>query len=157
MNRIKIVSRVRNLTRDFTNSIFRESDIIDFINEGIERFGQVIPQFVGVLPLTSSTQEPILIPERYQHLLAVYSAARCFFQDERAYQYTTLMNEFETKLNELKIDIENGEVVILDPSTGEPVVVVDNSVDYVDLDPYWGEGINGKFTDYDVDDGVEGF
>ena len=33
MNRLQIIQRVRAITRDFTNSIFREQDIIDFINE----------------------------------------------------------------------------------------------------------------------------
>ena len=58
-------------------------------------------------------------------------------QDERHYQSTVLMNEFETKLDELKQAIENGDIVITDPKTGEEFVST-NEVDYVDLKPYWG-------------------
>ena len=35
MNRLDLIRRVRSLTRDFSNAIFRESDIVDYINEGI--------------------------------------------------------------------------------------------------------------------------
>lgn len=137
MQRIKLVLRVRALTRDFTNSVFREIDIIDFLNEGIDRFKQVIPQFKNVPYLLSTTSEPTLIPEAYQHLLAVYAAARCFGQDERHYQATTLMNEFEIKLEELKGLIESGQIAIVDPTTGAEITV-DIPTDYVDLKPYYG-------------------
>lgn len=141
--------RVRSLTRDFTNSIFRESDIIDFIDEGINRFKQVIPQLSGLTYLTSPTSEPSLIPEEYQHLLAVYAASRCFGQDERHYQSTNLMNEFEIKLEEMKNAIDVGELEIIDPDTDE-VVTVESAVDYIDLSDYWSTEIT------DLDKGVDG-
>lgn len=137
MRRLEIIQRVRALTRDFSNSIFREQDIIDFINEGINRFKQVIPELNGLERLLAQQQEPTLIPDQYHHLLAVYSASRCFGQDERHYQATTLMNEFEAKLDELKQAIENGDIQIIDPDTGESIVT-ENENDYVDLTPYWG-------------------
>lgn len=149
MQRVKLVLRVRSLTRDFSNSIFREIDIVDFINEGINRFKQVIPQFKSIPYLLTPSAEPALIPEAYQHLLAVYAAARCFSQDERHYQATTLMNEFEIKLEEMKGLIESGEIVIIDPVTGGEIVA-DIPTDYVDLKPYYG-------THYiDRDEGVWG-
>jgi hypothetical protein len=151
MNRIKLISRVRILTRDFSNSIFRENDIIDFINEGIDRFKQIIPQLRGLTYLTVAIQEPSLIPEQYQHLLSVYAASRCFSQDERHYQSTNLMNEFEVKLEELKSAIEAGDIIIVD-SDGN-TVVVDNPIDYVETKSYWGDNQTGIF---DIDLGVEG-
>lgn len=136
MNRLQITQRVRTLTRDLTNSIFREQDIIDFINEGIARFIQVIPELKGMSMLYTHTAEPTLLPLEYRHLLALYSSSRCFSQDERHYQATTLMNEFEVKLEELRTNIENGIVVILD-ANGK-AIISDAPVEYVDLKAYWG-------------------
>lgn len=130
MKRLDLVRRVRALTRDFSNSIFREEDVIDFINEGIERFQQVIPQLENLPYLLSNDSEPEMIPARYQHLLAVYATSRCFNQDERHYQASTYMNEFETKLDDMKSKIEAGEVNILDPETGEPILA-EHAPDYV--------------------------
>lgn len=138
MKRLELIRRVRSLTRDFSNSIFREQDIIDFMNEGINRFIQIVPLLKDLKPLLVQDQEPSLIPEAYQHLLAVYSASRCFLQDERYYQSTTLMNEFEVKLDELNQKIQNGEIIIIDPITGEAVDGGSNPIDYVDLKAYWG-------------------
>ena len=151
MQRTKLIQRVRSLTRDFTNSIFRETDIIDFINEAIDRFKQTIPQLKSLTYLSTPTSEPSLIPEQYQHLLAVYASSRCFGQDERHYQATTLMNEFEVKLEEMKGLIENGQLVIIDPSTGE-AVTEEYAVDYVDTSAYW---TNNSSELYDVDEGVD--
>ncbi len=136
MNRQQLVQRVRSMTRDFAESIFRANDIYDWINEAISRFAQVIPELSGLEFLHSDKDVPKLIPLRYRHLLAVYAASRCFGQDERHYQASTYMNEFEVKLDELKTAIENGEVVIEDED-GNPVTS-DIPVDYVDLEPYWG-------------------
>lgn len=153
MIRRDIVSRVRALTRDFSNSIFREQDILDFINEGVNRFKQVISELRSMQKLLSPTQEPTPLPEEFHHLLALYASSRCFSQDERHYQATTLMNEFETKLEELKSGIENGTIVIVDEN-GD-AIQNDNDVDYVSLSPYWTKG-KGVFQLYDEDNGVEG-
>lgn len=147
MNRLQITQRVRALTRDFTNSIFRENDIIDFINEGINRFKQVIPELKNLETLHANTAEPTLIPIQYRHLLALYSASRCFGQDERHYQATTLMNEFEIKLEELNTKIQGGDIVIVDADGN--VVTSDINVDYVDLKPYWGIGKKTELPDGD--------
>lgn len=136
MNRLKLVQRTRTLTRDFSNSIFRETDIIDFINEGISRFIQVLPELKNTPKLLVNEQEPKPIPEQYQHILAVYSASRCFSQDERHYQATTLMNEFEVKLEEFKQAVLNGDVVLVDED-GNPIENENNTVEYVDLSAYW--------------------
>lgn len=114
MNRTQLITRVRAFTRDFSNSIFREVDIIDFINEGIDRFKEVVPELSDMNHLTENAHFPLYLPKQYHVLLAIYSAARCFGQDERHYQATTFMNEFETKLEELRNKIENGDIVIID-------------------------------------------
>lgn len=137
MKRLELIRRVRSLTRDFSNSIFREQDIIDFINEGIDRFKQIIPELKGVEKLLANNQEVILIPEEYQHLLSVYATSRCFNQDERHYQAVNYMNEFETKLYSLKDSIDNGDVIITDEE-GNVVEAGSGSVDYVNLESYWG-------------------
>lgn len=150
MNRNQLTLRVRSLTRDFSNSIFREQDIIDYLNEGIDRVIQVIPECAQMISLSTGTDEPQYLPKAYHSLLAVYSASRCFGQDDRQYQASSFMNEFETKLVELKSAIENGIVTILD-STGAKVVSPSND-DYV-TDNYF----ESKSSDMsDVDNGVDG-
>lgn len=137
MLRSHIIARVRSNTRDFSNSIFRETDIVDFINEGIDRF-KIIPELKSMEYLLTTLQEPALLPPEYHYLLAVYSTARCFGQDERHYQASTFMNEFEVKLEELKTGIDNGTIVITDEN-GD-AVTSEIEIDYVDLTPYWNEG-----------------
>ena len=146
MNRNDLVKRVRIITRDLTESIFRENDIVDFINEGIERFAQVIPEMESIKTLSTATSNVTLIPRAYQHLLAVYAASRCFAQDERHYQATTLMNEFDVKVDELKQKIENGAITIIGED-GLPITA-SNPIDYVDLRPYW------NVRSIDEDEGV---
>lgn len=135
MNRLEMIKRVRSFTRDFSNSIFREQDIIDYLNEGINRIKQLIPEFRDVNSLTENNSVPLLLPEMYHHLIPVYATSRCFGQDERHYQASTFMNEFETKVDELKSAIAEGSIVVIDPETGEPVDVTYN-VDYV-VDTYF--------------------
>lgn len=149
MNRLDLIKRVRSLTGDFSNAIFREVDIIDYINEGIHRIRQIIPELSGLKELKDNTQSPDMLPDQYHHLLALYSASRCFGQDEQHYQASNYMNEFETKLNEMKVAIEEGRIKIIDPQTSQPI----NSTyepDYV-VDNYFK---TTKLTDFD--EGVEG-
>lgn len=146
LNDLKVL--VRSYTRDFTNSIFRDADVVLYINEGINRCRQVIPELKGMAKLTVLTQEVNLLPDEYHHLIAVYSASRCYAQDERHYQASTLMNEFETKMDELKQYILNGDVIILD-GNGD-AVESSNAIDYVDLSAYWESTVS------DLDLGVEG-
>lgn len=139
MTRLDLIQRVRSIARDLSNSIFREQDIISFINEGIDRFRQYIPEFADMDYLYENTSEPSYLPTQYHHLLSVYSCSRCFSQDERHYQATTMMNEFETKIEELKAAIDGGSVIIKDPTTGESIST-EYATDQVNLEPYWGIG-----------------
>lgn len=150
MNRLDIMQRVRSITRDLSNAIFREIDITDYINEGIDRVKQVIPEYKTMQYLVANTETPTMLPEEYHHLLAVYSASRCFSQDERHYQASNFMNEFESKLETLKSEIESGNIVVIDPNTGQPVDT-NNATGYVHNNYYFNK--NGTI---DLDDGVEG-
>lgn len=114
MTLLELIRDVRRLTRDFSNSVFREEDIISFLNNGINRIKQVIPSLVGMKKLSAKTDVVILLPDMYEDLLPIYATSRCFMQDENFYQATTYMNEFEQKLSELLSKIENGEIVIMD-------------------------------------------
>lgn len=116
MTRGDLIQRVRAYTRDFSNSIFRELDIINFINESIDRIREIVPELSDMNYLTDNKHVPKYLPEQYHVLLAIYSASRCFGQDEQHYQSTTFMNEFETKLDELKNRIEAGDIIITNDS-----------------------------------------
>lgn len=150
MNRLDLSKRVRSLTRDFSNAIFREQDIIDYINEGIDRIKQVIVEFEKMPYLLDNADIPTMLPGRYHHLLSLYSASRCFGQDERHYQASNFMNEFETKMDELRIGIEEGKIKIIDPDTNE-VIEATYEPDYV-TNNYYRTHQRG----FDVDKGVEG-
>ena len=135
MTRALLLNRVRQNTRDLTGTIFRAQDVNDYINEAINRVKQVIPE-LHVMPLLFSDADTVrILPEQYHHLLAVYATSRAFGQDERHYQSTTYMNEFEVKLDELKQKIESGQIVLVGVD-GNPIVS-DNVNDYVQLPPYW--------------------
>lgn len=146
MNRLQMIQRVRSLTRDLSNSIFREVDITEYLNESIDRVKQVIQELDGMSYLTHNTATPEYLPEKYHHLLPLYSTARCFSQDERHYQATNYMNEFESKLEELRTKIELGDVKIV--STSGEVVVSTYEEDYV-KDTYFVS------SPIDLDNGVE--
>lgn len=119
MDRKALVERTQAHLRDFGLTAFREIDVVRYINEGIERVMQIIPQFNDMEPLEYDEQHPICLPKAYHHLLAVYSASRLFAQDDRFYQASTLMNEFETKLGQLLSDLLSGDVIAYDKDGNE--------------------------------------
>lgn len=151
MNRLELMGRVRSLTRDLSNAIFREIDVVDYINEGIDRLKQLIPEFTAMDKLSSNTSEPTMLPTQYHHVLALYSASRCFAQDERAYQASTLMNEFELKIEEMRHSIEDGRIKLVHPITGLPVPTV-YEAGYM-TENYFEVRSNSSF---DLDEGIEG-
>lgn len=144
---LTLIEDVRSLTRDFSNSIFRESDIIRFINGGISRCKQVIPELKGMSRLMNSFEVVTHLPEEYTDLLVLFATSRCFMQDESFYQATTYMNEFENKLSDLLHQVENGEISIVD-SAGNTVVSV-LPTDYV-VDNYFN-----RYASADLDEGIE--
>lgn len=136
MDFTNMIDRVRQYTRDTTSSIFREKDIMDFINEGIDRI-RVIPQLKKMNRLVGKNEKPNYLPSEFCYLIPIYATARCFEQDERHYQAVQKMNEFEAKLEELRSLIESGEIVIKE-TDGTPIDLGDsfNDVDYV-IDAYY--------------------
>lgn len=126
-----LINKVRSYTRDSTGSLFTQDDITSFCNEGIERMKQVILEFREVPLLKNNSDELIIVPNHYHHLVSVYSASRCFSQDEQQYQASTYMNEFEAKLNELKLLIGSGDIILTKPDG----TIIDSSLygkmDYV--------------------------
>lgn len=118
MNRKDLATRVRQYTRDTNKAIFKEGDVIAFINEAVDRLRSV-PEFKDMRYLTDDNDEPVYLPSEYHYLIAVYATARCFEQDERHFQGAQKMNEFEAKLAELRELIQSGEVVVVDED-GEP-------------------------------------
>lgn len=119
MNQTELVARVRALTRDFNGSIFRETDVLNFINEAIDRVREIVTELQTMSYPKDSNSEIEMLPQQYHHLLAVYSASRCLFQDEQDYRAGTLMNEFELKLEELLGKIADGSIVIKNPDGSE--------------------------------------
>lgn len=121
----EINDRARLMLRDTNKTIFEEFNTKSFINEAIDRV-RSIKTLNNMVYLESPDQSPIYLPEQYHHLLSIYCASRCFFQDEQMQQSVSLMNEFESKMFELKNGIENGEIEIKDPDGN----IVDNSDAY---------------------------
>lgn len=114
MERKALVERTQAHLRDFQLTAFREIDVVRYINEGIERVIQIIPQFEEMESLEHDNQHPICLPKAYHHLLSVYASARLFAQDDRFYQSSTLMNEFEAKVTQLYEDLIAGEIIAYD-------------------------------------------
>jgi hypothetical protein len=112
--------------------LFKETDLVSYINEGIDRIGQIIPDLALMSYLTKGEDVPLYLPKAYHHLLAVYGTARAMEQDERHYQGSTFMNEFEVKLHELKDKIDSGDIVLVDEygdvisTSKKPEYVYDN-------------------------------
>lgn len=120
MNKAQLVRRTRSFLNDATAPLFRGQDIDDYMNEGIDRMVQIIPELESVTYLALDEDVPKPIPSAYHHLLAVYAGSRCSSSDQRHYEATQLMNEFETKLDELKDKIDSEEVVLVD-EYGDPL------------------------------------
>ena len=108
-----LIDRVRQYTRDTTGSLFTQDDIVAFINEGIDRTRRYT-HFKGMKHLNSLSDEPILLPNEYHHLLSIYAASRCYTQDEQVYLAEQFMNEYEYKTQEVILLINDGELVIED-------------------------------------------
>lgn len=136
MNRGEIARRIRSYTRDLSGSIFRTIDVNDYINEGIDRVRSRVPECAGMQYVNADEVEPTHLPPSFHYLLSVYAASRCFGQDERHYQASTLMNEFEVKLDELIALIEEGKIVIVD---GDGNAVEDTSIEDHVRDVYFNK------------------
>lgn len=123
MNLKDLLEDVRDLTRDVTGSLFPQETVINFLNEGIDRL-RSIPALENMSNVKNLNEEITYLPTQYQHLISLYGASRCFFQDEQLQQADMLMREFEFKTTELNEKINNGSVKIVpivDGSLGFPI------------------------------------
>lgn len=148
MKLLDLEKRVRAHARDFNSTIFRKTDIVMFLNEGIERFTQELPELSDIPHLVTDTDEVKYIPKPYIHLLANYATSRLFSQDERHYEATTMMNEFEMKLSDFVSKVNDGRIVLVDDDGNE--LASAEKDDYVSDNYFYGTG------SFDDDDGVEG-
>ena len=110
-----LVTRVRSYTRDTTGTLFELSDIENFINEGIDKLRQ-IKALETMATLTSDEQSVDLLPPQYHYCLAVYSASRCFSQDEQHYLAQVFAEEFNGLYDLIELGIKEGTIVIVDAS-----------------------------------------
>lgn len=108
-----LISRVRSYTRDTTGTLFTLSDVKSFINEGVDKFKQ-IKELNAMTYLDGDSDEPKLLPSQYHYSLAVYSASRCFSQDEQHFPAQSYMDEFNGLFALIELGIKNGDVVITD-------------------------------------------
>lgn len=146
----KIRERVRININDKAGSVFTNDDILLYINEGVDRV-KSHSALKSIEHMLEQDSTPTPLPSEYHYLLAVYATARCFAQDERYYQATSFMNEFEHKFNELSDKINSGEVIISD-SDGNRI-----DAEYVEdfvINKYFSR--KGSSKGYDLDDGVSG-
>ena len=123
-----LVTRVRSYTRDTTGTLFELSDIENFINEGIDKLRQ-IKSLETMATLTNDEQSVDLLPPQYHYCLAVYSASRCFSQDEQHYLAQTFAEEFNGLYDLIELGIKEGTIVITD--SGGNVLNDDISLDGV--------------------------
>lgn len=127
----ELVSRVRSYTRDTTGTLFTLSDVKNFINEGIDKLRQ-IKVLEGMEYLESDTDIPDYLPSQYHYSLAVYSASRCFSQDEQHYLAQTFMEEFLGLYSLIELGIKEGTIVIIG-SDGEQISSDDEFDGVVDV------------------------
>ena len=127
----ELVSRVRSYTRDTTGTLFTLSDVKSFINEGIDKLRQ-IKVLEGMEYLESDVDIPDLLPSQYHYSLAVYSASRCFSQDEQHYLAQTFMEEFLGLYSLIELGIKEGTIVIIG-SDGEQISSDDEFDGVVDV------------------------
>lgn len=132
----KLISRVRSYTNDNTASLFSTNDITDFINEAIDRLKH-IPELSNMIYLEGNDDLPTLLPQQYHYILALYSASKCFSQDEQNYLAQLFMDEFLTMITLLENGIKDGTIIIVD-SQGNSVSL-NNEFDGV-VDVYFTTG-----------------
>lgn len=135
MTLIDVIDRVRSYTRDTTGTLFSRSDIVDFANEGIDRLKQ-ISALNGMNYLVNDSDVPKFLPLEYQYSIAIYSASRCFTQDEQTSFAQTFMQEFEGLFSLLDLGIKEGTIKIVGDNGS--IITDDNELDTV-KDVYFSE------------------
>lgn len=130
----EIITRVRSYTRDTTGTLFTSSDVQDFANEAIDKLRQ-ITALEKMNYLKDGEDTPNLLPSQYHYSIAVYSASRCYTQDEQHYLAQTFLSEFEGLYSLLELGIKEGTIKITDEEGN--VITDENTFDSV-KDVYFG-------------------
>lgn len=105
-----MIDAVRDNARDFSGHIFNRSTIIRYLNECSDRVAQVLYELPELPSLEADNHEPDFLPKRYHTLYVSYATSKCLQQDGDFGQAVSYMNEFETKLEELRYSIDSGDV-----------------------------------------------
>lgn len=137
-----LVRMTRVYCRDNNANMFTDTNIIMFLNQGIDRLRQY-KVFQNMPYVSNSSDEITYLPEQYHYLLALFASSRCYDTDERFYEAIEKRNEFEASFSELINEIENGNIIISDES-GNIIEAFQNYTDYV-RDVYFKRG--GKEDD----------
>lgn len=124
-----LVRMTRVYCRDNNANMFTDTNIIMFLNQGIDRLRQY-KMFQGMSHLSNGTDEVTYLPEQYHYLLALFASSRCYDTDERFYEGIEKRNEFESSFSELINEIESGNIVISTPE-GETVEAFPSYIEYV--------------------------
>lgn len=145
MTLTELIAMTRLFARDLNGYVFTDIICTLYINQAIDRIKQYIV-FDGMTHLSTGTDVPLLLPESYHYIIALFAASRCLDMDERFYEGTEKRNEFEDMLDELIAEIQSGNLVIVD-ALNATVEDTTTFVDYV-TDTYF----NDSTAD---DDGVD--
>lgn len=132
-----LVRMTRVYCRDNNANMFADTNIIMFINQGIDRLKQY-KIFQNMPYVSNNNNEISYLPEQYHYLLALFASSRCYDTDERFYEGIEKRNEFESAFSDLINEIESGNVVITDES-GNVIDAFQNYTDYV-RDVYFKRG-----------------
>ena len=148
MTLTELIAMTRLLSRDINGYIFTDQIVTLYINQCIDRLKQY-KVFGNMVHLATGTDVPILLPETYHYMIALFAASRCLDMDERFYEGTEKRNEFEALFDELIAEIQSGNLVIYDATD----TAVEDTTTYIDAitDVYYAE------DEYaDIDEGVDG-
>ena len=86
--------------------------------------------------LANDLDEPNSLHPQYHYMIAIYSAFRCFAQDEQYTPAQSYADEFETLFKIIELGIQDGTIVIIDDDNNE----VKNDVDFDSVtDVYFNE------------------
>jgi len=105
----EMVIETRRHLKDYTETVWTDVDIKDFINRGILMIKKQVPEyFTDLLPVYNDSYS-IVIDMEYEGLPAIFAASRCFEQDEQHYRATSKRNEFESALLDMETELKNSQ------------------------------------------------
>lgn len=124
-------------TRDSNGIMFSDKDIKTYLNQAIDRIKQFDKCFKQMKYLVEIGDEPNIIPEHYDYMLALFAAHRCYDNDERFYEGTQKRNEFEELLSQLVSELQAGNETLIDDDG--------NSISYADAGNAYIEYVKDEY------------